>query len=322
MSRAPDLLILLALLAASWPAGARTLEQGSVVVMDLVPERGMDPSAVRILNGVLLNEIGRSNRFRHVIGQQDIMAMVRMEEERIKLTGCVDDACLADIGGALGVEYMIAGEVGRLDEDTVLNLKLMNVKQARVDGRTSILIAADEGGMLSAMKRAVREVVLDPLPPLETPSDPTEETPGDPTEETPADPTGEAPGDPVVETPGDAAGAAGPRSETAVAPWVTLGLTLAAGVAGGAVAGLAYSDHAAMDEELRGTPAWSDLKTSTESKSLAADVLFGVAGAAAVATIVLFVVGSVANDEDPPPAEARLVPLRGGGAASLILRFD
>ena len=52
------------------------------------------------------------------------------------LSGCDSSvSCLAEIGGALGVELMIAGRVGKLGNSYVINLQLVNTKKSFVEQR-------------------------------------------------------------------------------------------------------------------------------------------------------------------------------------------
>ena len=80
--------------------------------------------------------------------------------------------------------------------------------------------------------------------------------------------------------------------------------------------GLAYSDANDASSRYAGDPAVKGLQDSSESKALAADVLFGVAGVAAIAAVMLFV---FTPDDDGTDISAIMVPCPGGAAASLTL---
>jgi hypothetical protein len=54
------------------------------------------------------------------------------EELKRQLSGgCNDDSCIADIGGALGAQYMITGSLDRLGKRHILTLKLIDIEQVR-----------------------------------------------------------------------------------------------------------------------------------------------------------------------------------------------
>ena len=42
-----------------------------------------------------------------------------------------DTSCLVEIGGALGVDYLVSGSVGKLGDAFVIILKLMDVHEAK-----------------------------------------------------------------------------------------------------------------------------------------------------------------------------------------------
>ena len=54
------------------------------------------------------------------------------EELKRQLSGgCSDASCIADIGGALGAQYMITGSLDRLGKRHILTLKLIDIEQVR-----------------------------------------------------------------------------------------------------------------------------------------------------------------------------------------------
>ena len=69
--------------------------------------------------------------------------------------GCDDASCVAEIGNALGVPYLTAGNVANLEGSTVLTLKLINVQTATVVARVSKIA----GGGNQVLPRIIAEVV-------------------------------------------------------------------------------------------------------------------------------------------------------------------
>src|SRR5512141_2191074 len=62
-----------------------------------------------------------------VIGQDDIAALMGFEKQK-DILGCDDASCIASIGGALGVDRIIAVKIARLEADWVVTSKLINIK--------------------------------------------------------------------------------------------------------------------------------------------------------------------------------------------------
>jgi len=266
------------LLGALASAAVAAGERPKVAVMDLRADTPLDRGTLATLNQVLLAAFHEAGAF-DVIGSTDIRAMLALEEERIKLTGCADDACLAEIGGALGVQLMATARVGAVGEEYVVSVSLLEVEQARVLDRTSETVPRDDRELLAAVEDAVARVVA---------------------------------------TARRLLGVDGASSVPGWAPWLCLGATVALGAAGGVLGGLAWSAAGEIEDTYKGDPEVADLEDASRAKALGADVLFGLAGAAAVTTVVLFVL--VAGD-DGAPASAGVLPIRGGGVAAATLRF-
>ncbi len=106
-----------------------------------------------------------------------------------------------------------------------------------------------------------------------------------------------------------------------LAPWVTLSITAAAGVATGVLGGLALSARGDLRDALATYPGSPpDLKAAqdrTRTLALATDVLGGVTIAGAIATAVLFAVGPGGA---PPKPRAASVGVSPGGVV-LVGRF-
>ena len=270
---------------ATAPASAGEGRQ-KIAVMDLKNDAGLEPGILATLNEILLNEFHAVGKY-EVLGSSDIASMLSLEEVRMQLGGCTDDSCIAEVGGALGVELMAMARVGAVGPQYVVSVKLLDVSVAKVVDRASEMVAREEAQLIAAVRRAVGKATG--VAPLVQPSPPAV--------------TAEA-------------GTPGPGFLD-VAPWVTLGLTVAAGGVGVAMAGLAWKDAEARQEEFHGTPGWEELRDSAQNKALAADVLIGVGVAAGLATIFLFIFDAA----DAPAVAAAVAPTENGACASFSLRF-
>ena len=69
-----------------------------------------------------------------VVSQADIEAMLA-DAKQLSLEGCDDTACLAEIGGALGVDRMITGNISLLGKTYQLSLTLVDVGRSLVERR-------------------------------------------------------------------------------------------------------------------------------------------------------------------------------------------
>ena len=289
-----------ALAALLLPCGleAAGSEKETLAVLGLRALNELSADRVATLDEILLTAFQEAGRH-EVLGSSDIASIMSLEEQRVQVTGCADDSCLADIGGALGVSWLAAATIGTIGDQFVLSLKLLAVDDASVAGRVTRNFPRDEDRLIGEIRGAVRELLgvgaAAPAPPAA------------------AGGRSEPGGVNAPAAPATVREAARPAAGAGVGPWpwITLGLTVAAAGTAGALAGLAVADRDAMDQRYQGNDDWAARKSAAETKALAADVLFGVAGAAAVTTLVLFLL-ELTGDE-PAPASVGVRPTAGGG---------
>src|SRR5207249_4712795 len=105
-------LALVALTCAAAPAFAAGDSRVKIAVLDL-QARGVDAGLVQSAGTLIASELNKLEVFK-VISREDIRNMLSFEKDKQNL-GCeADQACLAEIGGALGVEYIIAGSLAKI----------------------------------------------------------------------------------------------------------------------------------------------------------------------------------------------------------------
>lgn len=106
-----------------------------LAVTEIKVRRGVDPVIARVVEEFLANETSRLAVFQ-VIGRDDIQRMFDHEQQK-QMVGCDEDSCLAEIGGALGVDLLLAGSMDKVGETTLISLKLINIRTAEVTRRES-----------------------------------------------------------------------------------------------------------------------------------------------------------------------------------------
>jgi TolB-like protein len=98
-----------------------------------------------------------------VISRDEIQTMLRFEAEKQVLQCKSDTSCLVEIGGALGVDYLISGSIGKLGEAFVVTLKLMDVHAAKVVHRASQSLQGAEADLPLALRFSAWELLGRPL---------------------------------------------------------------------------------------------------------------------------------------------------------------
>src|SRR5690606_27319445 len=93
-----------------------------------------------------------------VVAGRDIQAMLGFEREKDVL-GCTDASCLAEIGGALGVDRILAGHIGMVGETYVVNIKLINIRQATTEARVYETVSGKQDLLINTIRTSVHRLL-------------------------------------------------------------------------------------------------------------------------------------------------------------------
>jgi TolB-like protein len=141
-----------ALAGAQTPAATRT----RVAVLDL-RAIGVEASKAELLSEVALTEAASLPGL-EVIGRSDVQSILGFEKQK-KILGCGDDsACIAEIGGALGVRLVLVGSVGKIGALYRIDLKVLDTSKASAVRRYGANVEGAEEKMVAAVQAAVREL--------------------------------------------------------------------------------------------------------------------------------------------------------------------
>ncbi len=154
--------------AAGQPAATEPPERIEVAVTEFVSKGGIDQARMDALSDMLANQIREMGPFR-VIGMADIRSALQLEQQK-QLLGCSDDSCLAEVGGALGVRYLVAGNVSRFGQTWLLNLKLLDVEKVEVTKGISRSISGVIDVFIQALPDAAHDLMA-AVPGVELSSD-------------------------------------------------------------------------------------------------------------------------------------------------------
>lgn len=270
--------------AADSAAGKR---KAKVAVLDVRAAGSIDPKTFEGLAALIASELGERRPDVTVVGSGEIRALIGFEREK-QLVGCSDGSCLAEVGGALGVDYLVITEGSRLGGTWLVSMSLLDVAKSkalkRVTKRTE-----QETRLVDTSLGAIQEIAR-------------------------AVPGAEAPVAAVEARPADA-----PLEVKAAAPsggispaltWTLVGGGVAVAGAGAGLLGYSWSKKDAYDKgQLTRAEAGQANTLATVGVAVAS-----VGGAALLTGVIL----ALLPDAAPAP-KASLVPTRGGAYASLEL---
>ncbi len=242
-----------------------------VAVMDVKNVQGVQEGTAVILTDIVVSEVAKQRV--EVVSKGDISAMIGFEKEK-QILGCSDDSkCLAEVGGALGVDYMLTGQVGLIGSRYRISLLLVDSKRAKVAARSARFCDRNEDALAQAAQETVAELMA-AIPRRE--AAPVAAAPA-PAPAPRAVAAGPATAPPVAE-------AVATRPPNRTAAWITLGASgacLAGGVIVGLMAKSKYDDLKSQQGSPNYLTTWdSESKTITRLKNVANGLyVLGVVGA-------------------------------------------
>ena len=116
----------------------------------------IDDETLRILNQLLTRHLQAIENY-SFITNEDVENMVGFEAKR-RILDCDAESCLPEIGGALGVDHLLKGSLGRLGGDLIVSFTLIDVADAKVLKRSNIKIPDREGLYDDAIRDTIYQV--------------------------------------------------------------------------------------------------------------------------------------------------------------------
>ncbi len=164
------LLASLAVLSASTPPSSTG--RIGVQVLALSPEAGVDPASARLLTDFLVSELSGRPQLQ-VFGQSDLESLLKAAREQKSLECNTDaDACLAEVAGAMGAQWLIGGNVGVLGDRLIVSIRLTDTRRHQMLAHVSEEARGTTDELLGVMKRLVPKLLEQAQPDTELGSPP------------------------------------------------------------------------------------------------------------------------------------------------------
>jgi hypothetical protein len=150
-----------AALAVALPLCAAAQAKPKIAVLDF-SAHGASKELASAAGGVAANELDRMGAFQ-IVTADAIRNMLAFEKQRQMLC-CADAGCMAEIGGALGVDWLVSGKVtklaaaGGIPETLSVDLTLTNVRKAQREGSV-IETARSETELVARTGKAAQKLV-------------------------------------------------------------------------------------------------------------------------------------------------------------------
>ncbi|MFO0583402.1 MAG: hypothetical protein U0229_14115 [Anaeromyxobacter sp.] len=140
-----------------------------LAVLPLAHPEGVADGVTSALTEALAAEVRRQSGA-DVVTKRELDSVLSLELQK-QMLGCQTDACMAELGGALGVDGMVTGDVSRIGESWLVHLKVVKPQKAQVVAQSDRRI---RGGtvddVLDQLPAMVKELFPNGTPPQKAPA--------------------------------------------------------------------------------------------------------------------------------------------------------
>ena len=145
-----------------------------IMVWQLEAKTGVSEKDIESLSGYLTSQVEQYSGSQ-VISEADVNTVLKTEESRQRCgVGDGAAACMVEVGNALGVPEAVAGDLGKVGEVWILNLRRMDLRRVKVIKRSSRQAKGESiTVMVEALPSAVAELFGKTLPPAVTKAPPS-----------------------------------------------------------------------------------------------------------------------------------------------------
>ncbi|MFH1811383.1 MAG: hypothetical protein ABIJ09_21765 [Pseudomonadota bacterium] len=149
-------------LRAAEPLAPATSPASKYAVMPFSVGVNMDKDMPRLLDELLLAALSkRALPGQTFLGSSDITAVLGLEQQKQAL-GCDDEGCMAEIGNALGVDFMVVPAVGKLGDSFAITYKVVEPKKVQVLRRDTLVVTGNESALPGAMDQLADKILGTP----------------------------------------------------------------------------------------------------------------------------------------------------------------
>lgn len=141
---------------AQEPPPAVTAPRQGIVVWRLEQKSGVSEADIDSISGYVTVEVEKHSGLK-AVSDADIKTILGGEEKKQRC-GVDGTSCIAEIGSALGVPEAVSGDLGRMGDYWMLNLRRINVRKAEVMARVGRQTKGDVNALIEMIPQAVAEL--------------------------------------------------------------------------------------------------------------------------------------------------------------------
>lgn len=157
----------------------------NIAVINLKSGSGVNASESELISDRLRGDLFNTDKVN--VMERDQMQEI-LKEQGFQASGaCTDEACLVQMGQLLGVEMLITGSLGKLGSMFLVNVRMIDVKTAKIVKVVSVDVKGDIEDVVGRLKNIAEQLVGEQQAPTrslnEAPSAPIESKKEEPKEE-------------------------------------------------------------------------------------------------------------------------------------------
>jgi hypothetical protein len=136
-------------------------EKPRLVVLDLTPGGGADPSVVSGFTQAMTYTISKAGYF-DVQSSSDLQQLLGVERQR-QLMGCSEGTCMTELAGAVNARFVLTGSLVKLGDAWQLTLTMLDSVKSQPIGRAT-RIAKELPTLQAQLPWSTAEATATPLP--------------------------------------------------------------------------------------------------------------------------------------------------------------
>src|SRR5215208_627207 len=141
---------------------ALAVSPAKLAVLQILGGEGVPQSTAAAITEAVVAEVRRQSGA-EVITQREIASILSLEKQRAML-GCETDACMAELGGALGADRLVAGDIAKLGESFLMHVRVVDVRKVRVAAQADRRL---RGGTIDDVLDVLPAMVSELFPPVQ-----------------------------------------------------------------------------------------------------------------------------------------------------------
>lgn len=132
-------------------------EPVKIAVLEFTSKGGVTQDQMDALSEMVVNLMGQMKDLK-VIDKATIRQVLNLEEQKALLSSCSDQVCLSEIGGALGVHWVLAGNVSQFGSAWLMNLRIVDVRKVEIAAGVSRSISGGQEQLIAELPKVVAEL--------------------------------------------------------------------------------------------------------------------------------------------------------------------